>query len=338
VRILIVLLSAALCCRAQPEPVIFDTDCALFNDDGAALVMLLQQPKKIEVLGMTLVPGNLWPSQGAEYMFRILDLMRKPSLPVYFGARAPLVHTRAMAQQEDRQWGPIGYLGAFGSDPPPPKKNIERRASRKDAVEYMIDTILQEPGPVTVLELGPMTNLAMAIRLHPEIEKKIKRLVFMGGSLHDRTTEGRGAEFNFWFDPEAAKIVLRSGIGQKIMFGLDICDHAPIDRAHFEQIAAVKTPIIALFREDMGKRFAKNPNGHTYVWDCLAAAYLLDPDFVTKRENIYLDVDTNFGKNYGAVIPLDRTLAPDATPVDVTLDLNFDRFFELYRSLLTKAP
>ena len=86
----------------------------------------------------------------------------------------------------------------------------------------------------------------------------------------------------------------------------------------------------------MGKSF-KKPDAHSYVWDCLAAAYLLDPKFVTKRETAYLDVDTTFGKNYGAVIPLDRSLAPQATAVEVMLDLNFERFFALYKTLLT-AP
>jgi len=335
---MVIFLLAALALWAQPEPVIFDTDCALFNDDGAALVMMLQRPEKVEILGMTVVPGNLWPSQGAEYMFHILDLMKKPGLPIYFGARAPLVHTKGMVDKENREWGPIRYVGAFGADPPAPKKNVERRASHKNAVEYIIDTIIQEPGPVTVLALGPMTNLAMAIRLRPELQQKIKRLVFMGGAVHVGNGEGHAAEFNFWFDPEAAQMVLRSTIEQKVMFGLDICNHAQIDKEHYDQIASVKTPITELFRQDMGKRFVKNPDAKTYIWDCLAAGYLLDPSFVTKRETSYLDVDTAFGKNYGAVIPLDRSLAPDATAVDVTLDLDFAKFFEMYKSLLTKMP
>jgi inosine-uridine nucleoside N-ribohydrolase len=321
------------------EKIIFDTDCALFNDDGAALVMLLQQPEKVEVLGLTVVPGNLWPLQGAEYMFHILDLMKKPGIPLFLGARAPLIHTKAMVEKENREWGPIRYMGAFRVDPAASKKTTERRASGHNAIDFLADTLGKYPEPVTILALGPMTNLAIALRMHPEIEKKIKRIVFMGGGVHVPNAEdGRAAEFNFWFDPEAARVVLRSAIPEKVMFGLDICYRAPIDKSHYDQIADVKTPITALLRQDVGKRFEKDPAAKTYVWDCLAAAYLLDPGFVTKRESSYLDVDTTFGKNYGAVIPLDRTLAPDATPVDVTLDLDFARFFGLYRTLLTKAP
>ena len=185
-----------------------------------------------------------------------------------------------------------------------------------------------------------MTNLAIALRLRPDLETRIKRLVFMGGAVHTSAlaADKRAAEFNFWFDPEAAQVVLRSAIQQKIMVGLDLCEHATIDKAHFEEIASVKTPITALYREDMGKRFAKNPQARAGIWDCLAAAYVLDPSWVTKRESAYLDVDVTFGKEYGVVKPLDRTIAPDATPVDVLLDLNFDKFFALYKELLTKQP
>ncbi len=321
------------------DKIIFDTDCAYFNDDGAALVMLLQQPEKVEVLGVTVVPGNLWPLEGAEDMFHIMDMMKRPSIPLFLGARAPLIHTKAMVEKENIEWGPVKYMGAFRTDPPAPKKTTQRRASGKNAVEFLADTLSKYPEPVTILALGPMTNLAIALRMHPEIETKIKRIVFMGGGVHVPNEEdGRAAEFNFWFDPEAARVVLRSAIPEKIMFGLDICYRAPIDQAHYQQIADVKTPVTQMFRQDLGKRFEKNPDAKTYVWDCLAAAYLLDPSFVTKRETAYLDVDTTFGKNYGAVIPLDKTIAPDATPVDVTLDLDFAKFFALYKSLLTKAP
>jgi inosine-uridine nucleoside N-ribohydrolase len=293
---------------AQPEKVVFDTDCAYFNDDGAALVMLLQRPEQVEIQGLTIVPGNFWPVPGAEYMSHILKLMHR-DIPIYFGAQAPLLHTRAMTKKETG----IKYLGAFGTDPP-------NHSGPVKAIDFLIETIEKSPGKITVLELGPMTNLAIALRLRPDLASKIGRLVFMGGAMH-------GQEFNFWFDPEAAQIVLRSSIAKKVMFGLDICERQRIDKAHSDQITA-RTPIGDLYREDR----KRNPS--PYVWDAMAAAYLIDTGFVTKRETDYLDVDSTFGKNYGAVIPLDRSLAPDATPVEVMMDLDFERFFALYKSLI----
>jgi inosine-uridine nucleoside N-ribohydrolase len=324
-----ILLAVAALCRAQPEKVILDTDCAFFNDDGAALVMLLQRPKQVNVLGLTVVPGNLWPQVGAEYMYHILQLMKRPGIPVHLGAQAPMVHTRAMAAKET-----VEFKGAFDSEPPAARSLAF--IARRHAIDFLIDTIGQSPGQVTVLAIGPMTNLAIALRLRPDLEKKIRRLVFMGGSVY-----APGPEFNFWFDPEAAQIVLRSAIAKKTMIGLDICNHAPINKSHFDQIVAVKTPITELFAEDMGNRypgFYKKTDAKSYIWDCLAAGYLLEPGFVNKRETAYLDVDTSFGKNYGAVVRLDRTMAPQATPVEVMLDLDFARFFALYKSLLTRIP
>jgi inosine-uridine nucleoside N-ribohydrolase len=294
---------------AQPEKVIFDTDCALFNDDGAALVMLLHRPQHVSIQGITVVPGNFWPVTGSEYMLHILKLMRRTDVPLYFGAQAPLVHTAAMVKKETE----IEYLGAFATDAP-------TYSGPTKAVDFLIETVEKSPGKVTILALGPMTNIAIALRLRPDLQSKIGRIVFMGGKLN-------GKEFNFWFDPEAAQIVLRSSIAKKVMFGLDICERVPVDKAHADQITA-KTPIGDLYREDR----KKNPS--PYVWDTLAAAYLLDPAFVTKRETDYLDVDTTFGKNYGSVMPLDRTLAPEATPVEVMLDLDFERFFALFKSLI----
>ncbi len=294
---------------AQPEKVLFDTDCAYFNDDGAALVMLLNSPKQVEIQGITVVPGNMWPVPGAAAMSHILQLMHRSDVPLYFGAQVPLIHTAAMVKKETG----IEYLGAFKTDAP-------KYTGPTKAVDFLIDTIEKSPGKVTVLALAPMTNIAILLRFRPDLATKIGRLVFMGGAAH-------GQEFNFWFDPEAAQIVMRSPIKSKIMFGLDICNRAPVDQAHAHQITA-RTPIADLYREDR----RKHPSN--YVWDTLAAAFLLDSEFVTRKETQYLDVDSTFGKNYGAVIPLDRSLAPQATPVEVMLDLNFERFFALYKSLI----
>ena len=185
-----------------------------------------------------------------------------------------------------------------------------------------------------------MTNIAILLRLRPDLETKIRRLVFMGGGVHVNAlaTDKRAAEFNFWFDPEAAQIVLRSAIPEKVMIGLDLCEHAHLDKAHFDQIVAAKTPVTELYRRDLEKRFQKDPGARLGIWDCLAAAYVIDQKWVTKRESAYLDVDTEFGKNYGAVKPLDKSIAPDATPVVVLLDMDFEKFFALYKELLTRVP
>jgi len=328
---------------ADRETVIFDTDSGLFGDDGAVLVMLMRSPQRANIAGITVVAGNVWPEQGSEYMFHILDLLKRPQPPLYAGAQTPLIHTAGMAREYARRWGALEFAGAFDDDPavvkPAPRTKLTGRKPREDAVDFIISTIERQPGAVTFLELGPMTNLALALRMRPDIETKIRRLVFMGGNVHVPGNASPSAEFNFWFDPEAAQIVLRSRIPQKVMFGLDICNTAPVKKAQFDRIANAHTPISDLYREDLGNRypgFLQHPAASAYMWDSLAAAWLLDPGFVTKSEVGYLDVLTAWGKFYGSTVALDRRVAPNATPVTEMLALDFDRVFALYQDLLTR--
>jgi inosine-uridine nucleoside N-ribohydrolase len=329
-----ILLTPALFASARGL-VVIDTDSGLFGDDGAALTMALRSPALISVQAIVITPGNVWPAQGAEYTSHILDLLGRPNVPLYTGAQSPLLNSAALSREAARLWGPPVYAGAFAEDlarvVPAPGAALTGRTPRPGAVEFLISEIERQPGQVTILELAPMTNLALALRLRPDIETRIKRVVFMGGAIAVPGNATPSAEFNFWFDPEAARIVLRSRIPEKVMFGLDICNTAPIHKAEFDRIAAARTPIANLFREDLGNRY---PGFLTHP-DSLAAAYLLDPGFVTRSETRYLDVQTTWDKSYGATIPLNRPLAPDATPVKVMLQLDFPRVFSLYRRLLT---
>jgi inosine-uridine nucleoside N-ribohydrolase len=343
-RIALGLLAAVGLYGAGRDIVLFDTDSCQFCDDGAALVILMRSPAQVTIPGITVVPGNVWPAQGAEYMLHILDLLKKPQVPVYTGAQEPLVHTAAMAREFERRWGKLEFTGAFAQDParvvPAQGARLTgRQPHHERAVEFLISEIERNPGEVTILAIGPMTNIALALRLRPEIETRIKRIVFMGGNVHVPGNASAAAEFNFWFDPEAARIVLRSRIPEKVMFGLDICNTAPVRKAQFDEIVRVETPITALFREDLGNSypgFLRHPESSTYLWDSLAAAYLVDPGMVTKSELQYLDVLASWGRFYGSTVPLDRRVAPQATPVRVMLQLDYNRTWRLFREKLTQ--
>ena len=343
-RVLSVMLLTAALAAAQREIVIVDTDSGLFGDDGAALVMLLRSPEQVTVTGVTIVPGNVWAPQGAEYMLHILDLLRRPDVAVFTGAETPLNNSAAMAREEERRWGKMEYIGAFEEDPNAVipavgAKLTGRKPHHNTAVQFLISEIERRPGEVTILAIGPMTNIALALRLKPAIETKIKQIVFMGGNIKAAGNASPWAEFNFWFDPEAARIVLRSRIPKKVMFALDVCNTAPIRKAEFDQIASAHTAIADLFREDLGNRypgFLKHPDGIAYMWDSLAAAYLIDPSFVTKWETEHLDVQSAWDRFYGATIPLARGVAPAATAVTVATELNFQRVFAIYKDRLTR--
>ena len=125
--------------------------------------------------------------QGAEYMFHILDLLKHGQLTVATGADGPLIHTAAMAKESERRWGTLSYIGAFAQDAnamiPAPGSKLTARKPRHDAINLLIAEIERHPGEVTILALGPMTNIALALRMKPDIETKIKRIVFMGGNI-----------------------------------------------------------------------------------------------------------------------------------------------------------
>jgi inosine-uridine nucleoside N-ribohydrolase len=249
-----------------------------------------------------------------------------------------------MAREAQLRWGKHEYIGAFADNPeevkPAPGFKLTGRKPKHDAaVEFLVSEIERNPGEVTILAIGPMTNIALALRMKPEIETKIKRIVFMGGNVHVPGNASPAAEFNFWFDPEAARIVLRSRIPKKLMFGLDLSNTAPIRKSQFEELIAVKTPITELIREDWGNRypgFLQHPDGVNYLWDALAATFLIDPDCFTKWETAHLDVQSQWGKFYGSTIPLDRKAAPLATPVQVALQLDFKRVWTLFKQKMTE--
>ena len=352
-RVLTILMAIAFAATASAQDkIIFDTDSGFFGDDGAALTMVLHAPDKVRVVGVTVVSGNVWSRQGAEYMFDIMKAAGHPSapsrrstppdsaVPLYMGANLPLRRTKTITDEEARLWGPLEFTGAFGRSPdelrPPFGGFTGRKPETEGAVDFIIRTVEADPGQVTILEIGPMTNVALALRKRPGLAKKIKRLVFMGGNLYVSGNASKAAEFNFWFDPEAANEVLHSAIPEKVMFGLDICNHAPLTKKEFDQLIAVKTPVTARIAEDFGNRypgFFKKPDASAFIWDALAAAWLLDTGFVTKYETQNLEVDTTFGKNYGQTRVSKK---PEPTPVQVMLDLDFPRLFALYKGLLTQ--
>ncbi len=310
-----------------PAQILVDTDSGFFGDDGVALTMLLRSPRAAEVQGITVVSGNVWSADGVGYMARTAKLLNRPDLPVLAGSEAPLIHSPALRRKETG----IEFDGAFGLARPRPDVP-------GGGIPLLIRTIDANPGRITILVIGPLTNLAMVLRIRPDIAAKIGTLVIMGGNVHVPGNASKSAEFNFWFDPEAAQIVLRSAIPKKILFPLDVCNNAHLTKAIFDRVVSVKTSITDLYREDFGNRypgFLKNPNAESSLWDELATAGLIDPKLITRTETAWLDIDTTFGPSYGAVEPLDRTLAPNATPVTVVLDMDFPKVFERYTTALT---
>jgi len=211
------------------------------------------------------------------------------------------------------------------------------RPRSSDAVTFLIETVERHPDQVTLVALGPMTNLALALRRRPDLAPRVRRLVFMGGNARVPGNVTPAAEFNFWFDPEAADAVLAAPIPRVVMFGLDITNHAPLHKTLFDRIVAVDTPLTRLMRHDMGSRFEGNPAATSYVWDCITAAWLIEPSIVTASERLPIKVDTTFGPTYGATLVDAGESGETGRRVQVMLDLDVEPFYALYADLLARG-
>ena len=318
---------------------VIDTDSAVFNDDAAALAMLAARRDLFEILGVTVVAGNHTVPQGAEHMLHVLELTGAADVPLHLGAHAPLVNTPERAVRWEAEWGPIAFKGAFAAPPEvgPPQggRFAATRPRSGDAVTFLVETIERHPDEVTLVALGPLTNVALALQRRPDLASRIQSLVFMGGNARVPGNVTPAAEFNFWFDPEAAAAVLAAPIPRVVMFGLDITNHAPLHRTLFDRIVAVDTPLTRLMRHDMGPRFDTDPAATAYVWDCITAAWLIEPSIVTSSERLPITVDTAFGPKYGATV-VDPGGSAGGSRAEVMLDLDVERFYALYADLLTR--
>jgi len=319
------------------DRIIFDTDSAVFNDDAAALAMLARRPDVVDILGVTVVAGNYAVPQGAEHMLHLLELIGADNIPLYLGAHSPLVNSPSRAVLQEARWGPISFKGAFDASdtlvPPYGGRFAVARPRTTGAVPFIIDTIEQYPNEVTLVAVGPLTNIALALQRRPDLARLVKRLVFMGGNARVPGNVTPAAEFNIWFDPEAAHAVLAAAVPQIVMFGLDITNHAPLQSSMFDRIVAADTPLTRLMRHDMGPRFDGNPAATYQLWDCITAAWLIDPSVVTVSERLPIVVETTFGPTYGGMSVGVPSTAPT---LDVMLDLDVEMFFGIYEGLLTQ--
>lgn len=245
----------------MPERVIIDCDPGI--DDAIALLLAFASPG-IEILGITAVAGNIPLHLTQANARRICEIAGRTDLPVFAGCGRPLLYpTRAGAAEFH---GPDG-LGATNL----PEPNMPLQA--RHAVDFIIDQVRKAPGEITIAVLGPMTNIAAALAMAPDIADKIKRLVFMGGAAFCPGNITAQAEFNFWFDPHAAKAVLASHIPM-VMFGLDVTNHAVITP---ERIRPLRdTGPIGDFSARMLAYYAAAGGGHLH--DPCVTAYLVKPD------------------------------------------------------------
>ena len=308
--------------------IIFDTDFALPpQDDGLALMLAVQSPE-LEILGITTVAGNKSVEQATADVLRFLEIAQRSDIPVYQGADMPLVHDVSEFAVEN--------YGSWYSDemPEPWGGFAEIEAEAQSAVPYIVETVLARPGEVTIAAIGPLTNIAQAIRAEPSFAAKVKSLMIMGGAIA-LLPDGAGnitpnAEFNFWVDPEAARVTLRSGIPIELS-PLNVSRKSALTRDRFRDMTADGAPFTPLLQATMGPRYEERPDRSWHMYDQIAIAALIDPSLVV-TESLFVDVDINHGISYGTSVG-GRKIWPGAEGaprMNVQYDLDWPKFFAMF--------
>ena len=247
--------------------VILDMDPGI--DDALALILALKSPE-VKILGITTVAGNASVEMTSANARRVLECLNIESIPVAMGAANPLNYPLEDALSYH---GPDG-LGNCNLPPP------EQPLHPAKAWDFLVRSALDAPGEIALIAAGPLTNVARAFKLHPELPGLLARLVLMGGA-YGLTPYGRGnrtpyAEFNIWQDPEAAHIVFNSG-ANVFAVGLDVTmdPEACLTGRHLEQMKTRHTPAAHLAAQLV--EYEVKYHGRCTMHDPLALAVLLDP-------------------------------------------------------------
>ena len=354
----------AIALPAQKRMVLIDEDgSGPGGSDQMAMLALLQSPQ-VQVLGITMVTGDAWCDEETMHTLRMLELTGHTDVPVAKGAVFPLVRTQEETRLAAALYGKVEWLGAWGETPvtpedtkpgaipavsarpelhgpyvipPMPEGLPATKPLDEDAAHFLISQVRAHPHQVTIYAAGPLTNIALAIAIDPEFAALTKGIVLMGGSIDPQTADPEFAtdprhEFNFWFDPEAAHIVLHADWPRIDVTTVDVSIKAPFTQEMLDAISKSQAPAARYIAAWSQRRY--------YLWDELAACAWLDPSIITNDKVVYMDVDLSHGPSYGDTLTWPDKLKPAAIghPVHAQLDLDLPRFQKMFIDLMTGTP
>ncbi len=341
------LVSESQTSQNDKRKIIIDQDAAgPAGSDQQAILLLIQSPQT-EVLGITVVTGDAWLTEEVAHTLRTLELIGRTDIPVVPGAEYPLVRTKEETEQWEQRYGSVVWLGAWTPSRyhaprelgTMPEGKPTTKAADEDAAHFLVRMVRKYPHEITIYEGGPMTNLALAISIDPEFASLAKELVFMGASLNPQTDDPEFVddprhEFNLWFDPEAAHIVLRASWKKIVCTSVDVSLKTRMTNELIDKIKAGNLPVA----QYIGK-YERLYGAYNYMWDELTSAAWLDPTVITKKENRYLDVNLSRGPGYGDTLTWTDRDKPkgNVQSVEVQFDLDTGKFYKLFVELLT-AP
>jgi len=290
--------------------ILIDTDTA--SDDAVALIMALRS-SDVSVQAITVVAGNVSVEQGTRNALYAVELCRA-SVPVFSGAAAPL-----MRPLEDASW--FHGRDGLGDQGYQPKTRVPADVFAADAI---VHTVEANPG-IEIITLGPLTNLALALRRRPDLASSIGRCVVMGGAPCCEGNVTPASEYNFWVDPEAARIVLRSRLPVELVGWQLSRGAAVVSGSEMEEILALKTRFaeFAIRSNETAAKAYLTQTGEEGIAlpDPTAMAILLDPALSLVASDHYMDVQVDSGITRGMSV-IDRLgVAEDARNRSVWSDV-----------------
>ncbi len=294
-------------------------DCDPGQDDALALLLALASPE-LDVVGVSAVAGNQTLDKTTANALRVLELAGRTDIPVAAGADGPLAGELVVAADAH------GETGLDGVDlPPPGTEPVPEHA--KDFLRAKIEAA---ESPVTLVALGPLTNVALLLEAHPEAAARIDRIVLMGGAIHEGN-QTPSAEFNIWIDPEAAALVFESTL-DVTMVGLDVTNRAVLSNADASSLrGAGPVAEAAADMVDFYLRFYNEAYDHggAPIHDAVALAYVFRPDFLTvERRHVQVDTSDGVCRGRTAVDLRRRTSLPEPN-ASVAVDIDVDAFRNL---------
>ncbi|GAA4491909.1 nucleoside hydrolase [Gluconacetobacter tumulicola] len=317
----------------QPQFVILDND---FHGPGGSniqsVIPLLGLPD-VTILGFTVTVGDAWENAAVAHLLRFLEIAGVRDVPVVPGATLPLVNSRPRLLAWEKANGAMPWLGAWRKDAPdtqpvvPPLKEGEPslRPATETAALFLIRQVHAHPHQVTIIAAGPMTNIALAIRLDPAFAGLCRRLVFMGGIVDGNLGQVTDSadyytDFNLMFDPEAADITLTAPFPSIMSIG-GVANPIRMNRELLARLTVADTPLSAYLK----RYFKAQP-----MWDELAAAIAVDPAIVKKTVSAYMGVDLSHGPNrgYAHVWPEQTRPHTGERVVEIVTDVDAARFYD----------
>ena len=308
----------------SPKRIIIDTDPGI--DDALAFLLALASPE-IKLEALTTTQGNVTLAKATRNALSILELARASHIPVVQGSMFPLVQPLRTSADVHSESG-IG-----NSKLPEPRS----QPISGHAVDFLIKTVLAEPNEISIFPIGPLTNIAMAIRKEPKFAKAVRELVIMGGAIQEGGNITPLAEFNIYVDPHAAHIVFHSGIPITLI-PLDVAHKCLLKQEHIDRLLKINSPISKFISNAMTvylKASYEMGFEGSALHDPLTLVTILAPELLILKE-YYVDVDISGGISMGNTFADIYNVTKKPVNMKVAMNVRSDEFIELFLQRVEK--